>query len=116
MIRLSPSSSVDTSPPFPHYSLSSFTSTLFFFTMSDIYTHEPVMDFTNPFLDFNQGYIHPLATILPTVRATLVPIVSEEESVLLRSPSLGRNSRLVGVILGVRVRGNLQVRFFFLLS
>ena len=47
--------------------------------MSDIYTHEPVQDFTNPFLDFDQGYVRPFATILPTVKATLVPIGSEEE-------------------------------------
>jgi len=50
--------------------------------MSDIYTHEPVMDFTNPFLDFDQGYVRPFATILPTVKATLIPIPSEEESVM----------------------------------
>ena len=55
--------------------------------MSDIYTHEPVMDFTNPFLDFDQGYVRPFATILPTVKATLIPILpSEEESVLPKKP------------------------------
>ena len=56
--------------------------------MSDIYTHEPVVDFTNPFLDFDQGYTRPFATILPTVRATLVPIApeEEEESVLPKKP------------------------------
>jgi len=54
--------------------------------MSDIYTHKPVQDFTNPFLDFNQGYIRPFATILPTVRATLVPIAPEEELVLPKKP------------------------------
>jgi len=54
--------------------------------MSDIYTHEPVMDFTNPFLDFDQGYTRPFATILPTVKATLVPIAPEEESVLPKKP------------------------------
>jgi len=55
--------------------------------MSDIYTHEDVMDFTNPFLDFDQGYVCPFATILPTVRATLVPIApEEEESVLPKKP------------------------------
>jgi len=54
--------------------------------MSDIYTHEPVMDFTNPFLDFDQGYVRPFATILPTVKATLIPIPSEEESVLPKKP------------------------------
>jgi len=37
------------------------------------------MDFTNPFLDFDQGYTHPFATILPTIKATLIPIASEEE-------------------------------------
>jgi len=54
--------------------------------MSDIYTHEPVQDFTNPFLDFDQGYVRPFATILPTVKATLVPIPSEEESILPNKP------------------------------
>jgi len=54
--------------------------------MSDIYTHEPVMDFTNPFLDFDQGYVRPFATILPTVKATLIPIPSEEESILPKKP------------------------------
>jgi len=47
--------------------------------MSDIYTHEPVMDFTNPVLDFDQGYTRPFAAVMPTVKATLVPIASEEE-------------------------------------
>jgi len=88
LVRFSPSSSVDTLLSFQHYSSSSFTSTPFCFTMSDIYTHEPVMDFTNPFLDFDQGYTRPFATILPTVRATLVPIApeEEEESVLPKKP------------------------------
>jgi len=54
--------------------------------MSDIYTHEPVMDFTNPFLDFDQGYVRPFATIMPTVKATLIPIAPEEESVLPKKP------------------------------
>jgi len=55
--------------------------------MSDIYTHKPVMDFTNPFLDYKQGYTCPFTTILPTVRATLVLIVpDEEESVLPKNP------------------------------
>jgi len=54
--------------------------------MSDIYTHEPVMDFTNPFLDFDRGYVRPFATILPTVKATLVPIPSEEELILPKKP------------------------------
>jgi len=54
--------------------------------MSDIYTHDPVMDFTNPFLNFNQGYVWPFATILPTVKVTLIPIPSEEESVLPKKP------------------------------
>jgi len=55
--------------------------------MSDIYTHKPVMDFTNPFLDLDQGYVRPFATILPTVRATLIPIApEEEESVLPKKP------------------------------
>jgi len=82
LVRLSLSSSVDTSPPFQHYSSSSFTSTPFSSTMSDIYTHKPVINFTNPFLDFDQGYTRPFATILLTVRATLVPIAPEEEEEL----------------------------------
>jgi len=86
LVRLSPSSSVNTLPPFQHYSSSSFTSTPSSFTMSDIYTHEPVMDFTNPFLNLDQGYVRPFATILPTVKATLIPIPSEEESVLPKKP------------------------------
>ena len=83
---MSSSSSVDTLPSFQHYSSSSFTSTPSSFTMSDIYTHEPVQDFTNPFLDFDQGYVCPFATILPTIKATLIPIPSEEESVLPKKP------------------------------
>jgi len=86
LVRLSSSSSVDTLPPFQHYSSSSFTSTPSFCIMSDIYTHEPVQDFTNPFLDFDQGYVRPFATILPTVKATLIPIAPEEESVLPKKP------------------------------
>jgi len=87
LVRLSLLSSVDTFPPFQHYSSSLFTSTPFSSIMSDIYTHEPVMDFTNPFLDFDQGYVRPFATILPTVKATLVPIpMSEEELVLPKKP------------------------------
>jgi len=86
LVQLSSSSSVDTLSPFQHYSSSSSTSTLSSFTMSDIYTHEPVQDFTNPFLDFDQGYVHPFATILPTVRVTLIPIPPEEESILLKKP------------------------------
>jgi len=54
--------------------------------MSDIYTHDPVMDFTNPFLNFDQGYVQPFASILPTVKATLIPIPSEEESILPKKP------------------------------
>jgi len=87
LVQSSSSSSVDTFPPFQHYSSSSFTSTPSSSTMSDIYTHEPVQDFTNPFLDFDQGYVRPFATILPTVKATLIPIPpSEEESVLPKKP------------------------------
>jgi len=58
--------------------------------MSDIYTHEPVMDFTNPFLDFDQGYVRPFATILPAVKATLIPIASEEEELVLPKKPLTR--------------------------
>jgi len=86
LVRLSPSSSVDTFPPFRHYSSPSYTSTLSSSTMSDIYTHDPVQDFTNPFLDFDQGYVRPFATNLPAVKATLIPIPSEEESLLPKKP------------------------------
>jgi len=86
LVRLSPSSSVDTLPSFQLYSSSLFTSTPSSSSMSDIYTHEPVMDFANPFLDFDQGYVRPFATILPTVKVTLVPIPSEDESVLPKKP------------------------------
>jgi len=86
LVRLSSSSSVDTFPSFQLYSSSSFTSTLSSSSMSDIYTHEPVQDFTNPFLDFDQGYVRPFATVLSTVKATLIPISPEEESVLPKKP------------------------------
>jgi len=86
LVRLSPSSSVDTLSSFQPYSSSSSTSTPSSFTMSDIYTHDPVQDFTNPFLDFDQGYVRPFATVLPTVKATLIPIPSEDESVLPMKP------------------------------
>jgi len=88
LVRLSSLSSVDTLSPFQHYSSSSSTFTPSCFTMSDIYTHDPVMDFTNPFLDFNHGYSRPFAIIAPTVKATLVPIApkEEEESVLPKKP------------------------------
>jgi len=86
--------------------------------MSDIYTHEPVMDFTNPFLDFDQGYSRPFTIIALTVKVTLVPIApeEEEESVLPKKPLTRKEPRLVGAILGVRVREIPQVGFFFLLS
>jgi len=48
------------------------------------------MDFTNPFLDFDQGYVRPFATILPAVKATLVPIPSEEEESILPKKPLTR--------------------------
>jgi len=85
---LSPSSSVNTLPLFQHHSSSSSTSFSSSCIMSDIYTHELVQDFTNLFLDFDQGYTCPFATILPTIRATLVPIApeEEEESVLPKKP------------------------------
>jgi len=46
------------------------------------------MDFTNPFLDFDQGYTRPFTIIAPTVKATLVLIApeEEEESVLPQKP------------------------------
>jgi len=40
--------------------------------MSDIYTHEDVMDFTNPFLQYEEGYSRPFASILLTVCGRLV--------------------------------------------
>jgi len=42
--------------------------------MSDIYTHEDVLDFTNPFLNFDQGYQAPrkLAAI-PVSPKTVLP-------------------------------------------
>jgi len=86
LVQLSSSSSVDTLPSFQLYSSSSFTSTPSSSIMSDIYTHDPVQDFTNPFLDFDQGYVRPFATILPTVKATLILIPPEEESVLPKKP------------------------------
>jgi len=82
LVRLSSSSSVDTFPLSQLYSSSTPSSS----SMSDIYTHEPVQDFTNPFLDFDQGYVRPFATILPTVKATLIPVLSEEESILPKKP------------------------------
>jgi len=32
------------------------------------------MDFTNPFLDYEEGYVCPFASILPTVHARLIPV------------------------------------------
>ena len=61
--------------------------------MSDIYNYEPVTDFTDPFLDFDQGYQCPLATIYPTVKATLVPIQPEEEESLLPEKPLSRKEQ-----------------------
>ena len=61
--------------------------------MSDIYNYEPVADFTDPFLDFDQGYQCPLATIYPTVKATLVPIQPEEEESLLPEKPLSRKEQ-----------------------
>jgi len=58
--------------------------------MSDIYTHELVMDFTNPFLDYDQGYTCPFAIVALTVKVTLVPIVSEEEESILPKKPLTR--------------------------
>jgi len=41
--------------------------------MSDIYTHEDILDFTNPFLDFEQGYQAPwkFAAILVSPKTVL---------------------------------------------
>jgi len=118
LVWLSLSSSVDTLPLFQSYSSSSYISTPFLSIMSDIYTHEPVMDFTNLFLDFDQGYTRPFTTILPTVKATLVPIApeEEEESVLPKKPLTRKELKTRRGYPWVRVRGNPQVGFFFLLS
>jgi len=42
--------------------------------MSDIYCHEDVIDFTNPFLDFEQGYqaLRKIATV-PVSPKTVLP-------------------------------------------
>jgi len=55
-----------------------FHSHLFLFssltTMSDIYCHEDVIDFTNPFLDFDQGYQAPRkVAIVPVSPKTVLP-------------------------------------------
>ena len=43
-------------------------------TMSDIYCHEDIIDFTNPFLDFDQGYQAPRKiTALPVSPKTVLP-------------------------------------------
>jgi len=42
--------------------------------MSDIYTHEDVLDFTNPFLDFDQGYQAPKKiAAIPVSPKTVLP-------------------------------------------
>ena len=82
LVWLSSSSSVDTLSPYWLYSSSSSNSTSSSITMSDIYTHEPVMDFSNLFLDFDQGYTRPFVTA-QTFKGTLVPIQLEEEESLL---------------------------------
>jgi len=69
----SPSSSVE-SPPYRHYFSYSFILSSLSPTRSDIYLHEDVMDFTNPFLAYEEGYTHPLAKVMPTTRAQLIPI------------------------------------------
>jgi len=61
--------------------------------MSDIYNFEPVQDFTNPFLDFDQGYTRPFATVEKTSKATLVPIQLEEEESLLPEKPLTRKEQ-----------------------
>jgi len=43
-------------------------------TMSDIYCHEDVIDFTNPFLDFEQGYQAPRkVAATPVSPKTILP-------------------------------------------
>ena len=63
---MSPLSSIDTTLLFHlFFSLS---------TMSDIYCHEDVIDFTNPFLDFDQGYQAPrkIATVPVSPKTVLL--------------------------------------------
>jgi len=65
--RLSPSSSINTLP----LSLLLYLSLT---TMSNIYCHEDVIDFTNPFLDFEQGYQAPRkVAAVPVSPRTLLP-------------------------------------------
>jgi len=54
---------------------------LFFHTssaMSDIYCHEDILDFTNPFLNFKQGYQAPKK--IATIPVSLKTILPEEPS------------------------------------
>ena len=60
--------------------------------MSDIYNYEPVADFTDPFLDFDQGYSRPIATTQRS-KATLVPIQPEEEELVLPEKPLSRKEQ-----------------------
>jgi len=64
---MSPLSFVDIAPAFHLILISS--------TMSNIYCHEDVLDFTNPFLDFDQGYQAPrkIAAILVSPK-TVLPV------------------------------------------
>jgi len=62
---LFPSSSIDTLPLLP---------LLYSSTMSDIYCHEDVIDFTDPFLDFDQGYQAPRRiAAVPVSPKTVLP-------------------------------------------
>jgi len=73
---LSPSSSVDTLPLLP---LLYFHSCI----MSNIYCHEDVIDFTNPFLDFEQGYQAPrkiAAVLVSSLRTVPVEIYMKLDS------------------------------------
>jgi len=64
---MSPLSSVDTTQLL-HLFLNSFT-------MSDIYCHEDVMDFTNPFLNYEQGHrlVTRNITTIPVSPRTILP-------------------------------------------
>jgi len=64
---LSPSSSVNTFPLLPLFYLA-------LTTMSNIYCHEDVINFTDPFLDFDQGYQAPRkVAAIPVSLRTILP-------------------------------------------
>jgi len=66
---------------------------LTFTTMSDIYCHEDILDFTNPFLDFEQGYqaLRKIAAI-PVSPKTVLPVVPLTHQGYPRGESQGDSS------------------------